>query len=161
MVTMKAQIGRLCTKRLHRTGFGQRIDECGCDSVAQWWNRDCASPSDSRFPPEERRSSDKPGVAVSGVSSGRRMEEKAAARESTIRVDTARLDQVLNLSGEIGLTKNRLTSLRADILAGRNDSDTLHALDPGGEPARSSRFGSAELRDEDPDAADWTFVPDG
>ena len=52
-----------------------------------------------------------------------------AVRESTIRVDTARLDQVLNLSGEIGLTKNRLTSLRADILAGRNDAETLHALD--------------------------------
>lgn len=51
------------------------------------------------------------------------------ARETTIRVDTARLDQVLNLSGEIGLTKNRLTSLRADILAGKNDSETLHALD--------------------------------
>jgi two-component system chemotaxis sensor kinase CheA len=31
----------------------------------------------------------------------------------------------LNLSGEIGLTKNRLTSLRADILAGKNDSETL------------------------------------
>lgn len=53
----------------------------------------------------------------------------AVARETTIRVDTARLDQVLNLSGEIGLTKNRLTSLRADILAGKNDSETLHALD--------------------------------
>jgi chemotaxis protein histidine kinase CheA len=60
---------------------------------------------------------------------GRRAEEKAAARETTIRVDTARLDQVLNLSGEIGLTKNRLTSLRADILAGRTDSETLQALD--------------------------------
>ena len=35
----------------------------------------------------------------------------------------------MNLSGEIGLTKNRLTSLRADILAGKNDSETLHALD--------------------------------
>ncbi len=81
------------------------------------------------FPPEGRRETDKPGAVVSGATSGRRMEEKAAARESTIRVDTARLDQVLNLSGEIGLTKNRLTSLRADILAGRNDSDTLHALD--------------------------------
>ena len=81
------------------------------------------------FPPEGRRATDKPGAAVSGATSGRRVEEKAAARESTIRVDTARLDQVLNLSGEIGLTKNRLTSLRADILAGRNDSDTLHALD--------------------------------
>jgi two-component system chemotaxis sensor kinase CheA len=81
------------------------------------------------FPPEGRRASDKPGAAVSGAPSGRRSEERVTARESTIRVDTARLDQVLNLSGEIGLTKNRLTSLRADILAGRNDSDTLHALD--------------------------------
>ncbi len=81
------------------------------------------------FPPEGRRETDKPGAVASGATSGRRIEEKAAARESTIRVDTARLDQVLNLSGEIGLTKNRLTSLRADILAGRNDSDTLHALD--------------------------------
>jgi two-component system chemotaxis sensor kinase CheA len=82
-----------------------------------------------RYPPEGRRETDKPGFAVSGATSGRRSEEKVAARESTIRVDTARLDQVLNLSGEIGLTKNRLTSLRADILAGRNDSETLHALD--------------------------------
>ena len=81
------------------------------------------------FPPEGRRVTDKPGVSISGATSGRRMEDKAGARESTIRVDTARLDQVLNLSGEIGLTKNRLTSLRADILAGRNDTDTLHALD--------------------------------
>ena len=66
---------------------------------------------------------------ASGAPSGRRLDEKSAARESTIRVDTARLDQVLNLSGEIGLTKNRLTSLRVDILAGRTDSETLHALD--------------------------------
>ena len=81
------------------------------------------------FPPEGRRVTDKPGAAVSGAPTGRRVEERAAARETTIRVDTARLDQVLNLSGEIGLTKNRLTSLRADILAGRTDSETLQALD--------------------------------
>ena len=80
-------------------------------------------------PPEGRRATDKPGAVASGSNSGRRMDEKSAARESTIRVDTARLDQVLNLSGEIGLTKNRLTSLRVDILAGRTDSETLHALD--------------------------------
>jgi two-component system chemotaxis sensor kinase CheA len=53
----------------------------------------------------------------------------SAARENTIRIDTARLDQVLNLSGEIGLTKNRLNSLRSDILAGKNDAETLQALD--------------------------------
>lgn len=71
-----------------------------------------------------RRSADRPTPSNGG---GRRVEERA--RENTIRVDTSRLDQVLNLSGEIGLTKNRLTSLRADILAGKNDSETLHALD--------------------------------
>ncbi|WP_194286398.1 chemotaxis protein CheA [Rhodocyclus gracilis] len=82
------------------------------------------------FPPEGRRATDKPGAAaVTGAAGGRRTEERAATRENTIRVDTARLDQVLNLSGEIGLTKNRLTSLRADILAGKTDADTLHALD--------------------------------
>ncbi|MBP6709315.1 MAG: chemotaxis protein CheA, partial [Candidatus Accumulibacter sp.] len=84
---------------------------------------------EAHFPPEGRRITDKPGAAVSGVPGGRRADERAAARESTIRVDTARLDQVLNLSGEIGLTKNRLTSLRADILAGKTDAETLQALD--------------------------------
>jgi two-component system chemotaxis sensor kinase CheA len=50
-------------------------------------------------------------------------------KDNTIRVDTDRLDQVLNLSGEIGLTKNRLTHLRSDILQGRSDALTLRALD--------------------------------
>ncbi len=72
-----------------------------------------------------RRASDKPGYQ--GPAGGRRPEEKT--RDNSIRVDTSRLDQVLNLSGEIGLTKNRLTSLRSDILNGRSDTDTLHALD--------------------------------
>ncbi len=51
------------------------------------------------------------------------------AKETTIRVDTARLDQVLNLSGEIGLIKNRLNSLKADIIAGKNDNETMQSLD--------------------------------
>jgi len=55
--------------------------------------------------------------------------ESERQRDTSIRVDTARLDQVLNLSGEIGLTKNRLSALRSDILSGNTDSDTLHALD--------------------------------
>ncbi|HMX15830.1 MAG TPA: chemotaxis protein CheA, partial [Rhodocyclaceae bacterium] len=71
-----------------------------------------------------RRASDKPGYQGPV---GRRDSEKV--RDNSIRVDTARLDQVLNLSGEIGLTKNRLNSLRSDILNGRTDTDTLHALD--------------------------------
>ncbi len=73
-----------------------------------------------------RRSTDVPGATV-----GRRAGDVSAgeAKETTIRVDTDRLDQVLNLSGEIGLTKNRLTHLRADIVAGRHDADTLRDLD--------------------------------
>ena len=73
-----------------------------------------------------RRTSDVPGATV-----GRRGGDVPAqeAKESTIRVDTDRLDQVLNLSGEIGLTKNRLTHLRSDIIQGRNDTDTLRELD--------------------------------
>lgn len=43
-------------------------------------------------------------------------------KESTIRVDTTRFDQILNLSGEIGLTKNRLTCLRAELRAGVKDT---------------------------------------
>ncbi len=74
--------------------------------------------------PAARRATDQPSGQAAA---GRRAEERG--RENTIRVDTSRLDQVLNLSGEIGLTKNRLTSLRVDILAGKNDSETLQALD--------------------------------
>jgi two-component system chemotaxis sensor kinase CheA len=71
-----------------------------------------------------RRATDKPGYQGPV---GRRDSEKT--RDNTIRVDTSRLDQVLNLSGEIGLTKNRLTSLRSDLIHGRSDTNTLHALD--------------------------------
>jgi two-component system chemotaxis sensor kinase CheA len=71
-----------------------------------------------------RRVTDKPGY--SGPS-GRREGERQ--RDNSIRVDTSRLDQVLNLSGEIGLTKNRLNALRTDILNGQTDTETLHALD--------------------------------
>lgn len=56
-----------------------------------------------------------------GVSSG--------PQENTIRIDTQRLDMVLNLSGEIGLTKNRLTTLRTEILQGSRDTNTLRSLD--------------------------------
>lgn len=53
----------------------------------------------------------------------------AAAKDTTIRVDTSRLDQVLNLSGEIGLTKNRLTCIRTAIMQGKIDQDTIKDLD--------------------------------
>jgi two-component system chemotaxis sensor kinase CheA len=74
-----------------------------------------------------RRGEDVPG-RVAPTPPARR-EAEPAAKDNTIRVDTDRLDQVLNLSGEIGLTKNRLTHLRSDILQGRSDPETLKSLD--------------------------------
>ncbi|MBP7970721.1 MAG: Hpt domain-containing protein, partial [Aquaspirillum sp.] len=69
-------------------------------------------------PPPPPRTQNKPSGMVT-----------AAPQENTIRIDTQRLDQVLNLSGEIGLTKNRLTTLRTEILQGNNSQNTLRALD--------------------------------
>lgn len=74
--------------------------------------------------PFGRRASDRPGFQGNA---GRRDGERS--RDNSIRVDTTRLDQVLNLSGEIGLTKNRLTSLRTEILNGATDTEALQALD--------------------------------
>ncbi len=53
----------------------------------------------------------------------------AASKDTSIRVDTARLDQVLNLSGEIGLTKNRLTCIRTAMMQGKLDHETVKDLD--------------------------------
>jgi two-component system chemotaxis sensor kinase CheA len=55
--------------------------------------------------------------------------QQSLQKETTIRIDTARLDQVLNLTGEIGLTKNRIANLKTQILHGKNDQETLKALD--------------------------------
>ncbi|HTP95255.1 MAG TPA: chemotaxis protein CheA [Burkholderiales bacterium] len=80
------------------------------------------------FPAHGRRAADDP--AVETARAGRRESDKVAvAKETTIRIDTARLDQVLNLSGEIGLTKNRLNCLRSEMLGGKTDAATVRALD--------------------------------
>jgi len=53
----------------------------------------------------------------------------AQPKENTIRVDTARFDQILNLSGEIGLTKNRLSCLFQTIANGATNDDLIKSLD--------------------------------
>lgn len=99
------------------------------------WNAVHAAMTEGGVPPSNATPANAPHVAAAATAAPKPAPKPApraaapAKPETTIRVDTARLDQVLNLSGEIGLTKNRLTSLRADILAGKNDSETLHALD--------------------------------
>ncbi len=78
--------------------------------------------------PEGRRTTDDP--AAEDAPAGRRATDKVAVpRDATIRIDTTRLDQVLTLSGELGLAKNRLNCLRRDIVSGRTDADVLRSLD--------------------------------
>ena len=84
------------------------------------------APVPAAVPEIDRRVANPP---VQKSSPARREGESGGGKDNTIRVDTDRLDQVLNLSGEIGLTKNRLTHLRTDILQGRSDALTLRALD--------------------------------
>ncbi len=48
----------------------------------------------------------------------------APGKETTLRVDTARFDQILNLSGEIGLARNRLNCLRA-AFAHSSDAESV------------------------------------
>jgi len=74
-----------------------------------------------------RRTTDIPGDTV-----GRRTDDAVVtgeAQDATIRVDAARLDEVLTLSGEIGLAKNRLNHIRTEILQGRIEADTFKTLD--------------------------------
>ena len=52
---------------------------------------------------------------------------QAAQKDNSIRIDTTRFDQILNLSGEIGLTKNRLNCLRKDL--GKGDKTTAQTMD--------------------------------
>jgi len=74
-----------------------------------------------------RRTTDVPGDTV-----GRRDGDALVAgegKDTTIRVDAARLDEVLTLSGEIGLTKNRLNHIRTQIIQGRIEPETFKTLD--------------------------------
>ena len=98
-------------------------------SLLQTDHRSAASaPAQERTQPSGRRASDDP--AVEEASTGRRAADKVAVtRDTTIRVDTARLDQVLTLSGELGLAKNRVMCLRHALSAACKDGDLARNLE--------------------------------
>lgn len=74
-----------------------------------------------------RRQSDDPNADPASM--GRRVGDRPGARDTTVRVDTHRLDDVLNLSGQIGLAKNRLLCLRRELHAGKGGTETMRSLD--------------------------------
>jgi two-component system chemotaxis sensor kinase CheA len=87
------------------------------------------APARGDVQPHGRRVSDDP--AAQEPVTGRRSTDRVAVaqRETTIRIDTSRLDQVLTLSGELGLAKNRLNCLKQDIVSGRSDPDVMRDID--------------------------------
>jgi two-component system chemotaxis sensor kinase CheA len=87
------------------------------------------APARGDVQPYGRRASDDP--TTEEPQTGRRTTDRVAVaqRETTIRIDTSRLDQVLTLSGELGLAKNRLTCLRQDIVSGRSDPEVMRDID--------------------------------
>ena len=52
--------------------------------------------------------------------------KETAAIEQTMRVDSAKLDQLINLIGELVLERNRLNQLTRDLTSGRVIADALH-----------------------------------
>lgn len=53
----------------------------------------------------------------------------AGGGNESLRVDLSRFDQILNLTGEIGLAKNRLLNLQRRLLAGQDAPATLKNLE--------------------------------
>jgi two-component system chemotaxis sensor kinase CheA len=51
------------------------------------------------------------------------------AKETTLRIDVDRFDQILNLSGEVGLIKNRIARLRTELVASAPGNETVKQLD--------------------------------
>lgn len=64
-------------------------------------------------PPPARKPPEKPATQVKKEAGDG--PKKAAAAETTVRVDTARLDDIMNMVGELVLVRNRLATLRASM----------------------------------------------
>jgi two-component system chemotaxis sensor kinase CheA len=70
-----------------------------------------------------------PEPAPRAVPASARAAPATAPKETTLRIDTARFDQILNLSGEIGLTRTRLACLAAALTGSQRDNEAAKALE--------------------------------
>jgi two-component system chemotaxis sensor kinase CheA len=67
----------------------------------------------------------KAAAPAAGARPGRAGEGK----DSTLRIDVERFDQILNLSGEVGLIKNRIARLRSELVSAAPGNETIKQLD--------------------------------
>jgi len=70
-----------------------------------------------------------PAAAPAPPAAAPRAGKSGDAKESTLRIDVDRFDQILNLSGEVGLIKNRIARLRTELVASAPGNETVKQLD--------------------------------
>lgn len=90
-------------------------------------NEDAAPPAAERVPaapPVTSAESPSGSVASQAAATESRGGSKPTATETSVRVDTGRLDDIMNLVGELVLVRNRLANLRANA----NDEELSKAV---------------------------------
>lgn len=70
-----------------------------------------ATPAAKKTPPAKPVSAAAPGKADAAAKAAPAPEKPASEAETTVRVDTARLDEIMNMVGELVLVRNRLVRL--------------------------------------------------
>lgn len=91
-----------------------------------------ATPADKEVKPEPKPAAQQPAAETTPTTPAKKPEptaNKAAAAprgETTVRVDTERLDDIMNLVGELVLVRNRLDKLKEDL--GLSDSEMSKAI---------------------------------
>ncbi|MDJ0882405.1 MAG: chemotaxis protein CheA [Gammaproteobacteria bacterium] len=75
-------------------------------------SKETSSKSDSSDPPPVKAAKPATPAKASPKKSATKKETSVSQGETTVRVDTSRLDEIMNLVGELVLTRNRLNTLR-------------------------------------------------
>ena len=66
-------------------------------------------------PAQQAATPARPAAAPAKAAGAKAAAKKRAGGETTVRVDTSRLDEIMNMVGELVLVRNRLATLRADL----------------------------------------------
>ncbi|HEC16941.1 MAG TPA: chemotaxis protein CheA [Sedimenticola sp.] len=66
-------------------------------------------------PAQQAATPARPAATPAKAAGAKAAAKKRASGETTVRVDTSRLDEIMNMVGELVLVRNRLATLRADL----------------------------------------------
>ena len=103
------------------------------------------------YPPEGRRASDKPGASVSGVTSGRRMEEKATSVEE--KMEEIGTGRIATITGRYyAMDRDRRWDRTEKAYAALVDREGLHA------PTAAQAIADAYARNETDEFVQPTII---